>query len=136
MAFDDFYQPEPEPAPAPSPPPRAAEPEPWGSSPLPSMPVQAPLRPVRSPTAQRAKAGLGIIAAAAGAAAGAAFGGPLGCVAGLAGVGALRNLYRVQGLGSSDPAEQGDAAKSLAIALVGGAIAGYLVYKVATKESR
>jgi len=72
--------------------------------------------------------------AAAGAAAGAAFGGPLGCAAGIAGVGALRNLYRSQGLGSSDPIEQGAAAKSLAIALVGGGIAGYLVYKVATKE--
>ncbi len=80
-------------------------------------------------TAQRAKAGLGIIVAAAGACAGAALGGPLGGVAGLASVGALRNLYRSQGLGSSDPVEQGNAAKSLAIALVGGGIAGYLGYK-------
>lgn len=106
-------------------------PEPSVAMPMPRAP-----RPQVSPTAQRAKAGLGIIAAAAGACAGAALGGPLGCVAGIAGVGALRNLYRVQGLGSSDPAEQGAAAKSLAICLVGAGITGYLVYKISNKEKR
>jgi len=132
MAFDDFYTPLEVPA---APAERAPDPEP---EPQLAMPLpRAPLRQrSSSSTAQRAKAGLGLIAAAAGACAGAAFGGPLGCVAGLAGVGALRNLYRAQGLGSSDPTEQGDAAKSLAIALVGAAIAGYLGYKAATKESR
>ena len=136
MAFDDFYSPPPETPPVAAE--RAPDPEPdhsWSMpAPMPAMPLQrAPLRPP-SLTAQRAKAGLGIIAAVAGACAGAAFGGPLGCVAGLTGVGTLRNLYRVQGLGSSDPAEQGAAAKSLAICLVGAGITGYLVYKISNKE--
>lgn len=62
-------------------------------------------------------------------------GGLPGAAAGLAGVGALRNLYRAQGVGSPDPAERADAARSLAIGLVGVAIAGYLGYKAFAKES-
>ena len=91
-------------------------------------------RPV-APFAARAKAGLGLIAAAAGAGAGAVLGGPGGAAVGLIGVGALRNLYRVQGLSSPDPEVKADAARSLAICLVGGALAGYLGYKIWSKES-
>lgn len=83
-----------------------------------------------SPTAIRAKAGLGVVAAFAGASAGAVLAGPLGGLAGLAGVGTLRNLYRSQGIASSDPAEQGDAARSLALGVIGVAIVGFLGYKI------
>ena len=57
-------------------------------------------------------------------------GGPLGALAGITGVGAARNLYRSQGIASSDPAEQSDAARSLAIGVVGLAALGYLGYKI------
>jgi hypothetical protein len=83
-----------------------------------------------SPTAARARAGLGVVAAFAGASAGAVLGGPLGGIAGLAGVGTIRNLYRSQGIASSDPAEQGDAARSLALGVIGVAIVGFLGYKI------
>lgn len=78
----------------------------------------------------RAKAGLGLMVAAAGAGAGAVLGGPGGAAVGLIGMGALRNLYRAQGLSSPDPQVKGDAARSLAICVVGFALAGYLGYKI------
>lgn len=83
-----------------------------------------------TPTAARAKAGLGVVAAFAGAGAGAVLGGPLGALAGLTGVGALRNLYRSQGIASADSAEQSDAARSLALGVIGVAIVGVIGYKI------
>lgn len=119
--------------PAPRPRARYAPPR---AQPLAQSPVALPA-PVSPPrTAARARAGLGAIAACGGTVLGAVvLGGLPGAAAGLAGVGALRNLYRSQGLGSADPREQADAARSLAIGLVGVAIAGYLGYKAFTKES-
>lgn len=140
MAFDDWppsaeHAPEqnapPERAPAPPiepmawPPPRATAPRGRALGP---GPVAAPRAP--SPAAARAKAGLGLITAAAGVGLGGALGGPFGALAGLTAVGAARNLYRSQGIASSDPAEQGDAARSLAIGVVGLAALGYLGYKI------
>ncbi len=136
--FDDFSFAQPADPPAPpqrEPPPR---PESVPLPPLPS-PTARPLAPTRrgAPVAARAKAGLGVLAAAAGAGIGGVLGGPWGAAAGLAGVGTLRNLYRAQGIASSDPVEQSDAARSVALALVGGAIAAYLGYKAfSTKESK
>lgn len=102
------------------------------------MTLGAPLPPLAprgvSPTAARAKAGLGVVAAFAGAGAGAVLGGPLGALAGFAGVGTLRNLYRSQGIASSDPAEQGDAARSLALGVIGVAIVGFIGYKIYTSR--
>lgn len=128
MDFDDFTIP-------------SAQ-EPPRSPPVPPPPLvplrQVALAPVlraSPPTAARAKAGLGIVAAAVGTGVGAALGGPAGAMIGLAGVGAVRNLYRAQGIASSDPAEQGDAARSLAICLVGAAIAGYLGYRVFVRKN-
>lgn len=128
MDFDDFS---PFAAPAP------AQPAPPADAPLPVAPAAParafqPLPPARppSPTAARAKAGLGIVAAFAGAGVGAVLGGPLGAVAGLTGIGTIRNLYRSQGIASSDPAEQGDAARSLALGVLGVAIVGYVGYKI------
>lgn len=102
---------------------------------LPPVTASAPSRalaPVRPGTTwgARAKAGLGVVAAAIGAGAGCAAAGPLGGLAGLATVGTIRNLYRSQGIGSSDPAERGDAARSLALGLIGVAIVGVLGYKL------
>jgi serine/threonine-protein kinase len=48
----------------------------------------------------------------------------------LTAVGTVRNLYRSQGIASSDPAEQGDAARSLALGVIGVAIVGFLGYKI------
>lgn len=109
--------------------------ESFSTSPAPVM-AAAPPRPFAppprapSPTAARARAGLGLIMAGAGAGVGAVLAGPLGAIAGLTGVGAARNLYRSQSLASSDPAEQGDAARSLALGVLGVAITGYLGYKI------
>jgi len=131
--FDDFAFPAPEPAP---PEPQRAQ-APFEAAPLPPLPSpgSGPLAvPRRSPTASRARAGLGVLAAAAGAGLGGVLGGPWGVAAGLTGVGAARNLYRAQGIASVDPDERASAAKSIALAVVGFAIAGYLGYK-ACKES-
>lgn len=49
---------------------------------------------------------------------------------GLVGVGAIRNLYRAQGIASSDPGEQADAARSVALCVVGFGITGYLAYRI------
>lgn len=100
--------------------------------PLQSLSPALPAR--RAPSSARARAGLGVLAAAAGAGLGGVLGGPWGIAAGLTGVGAVRNLYRSQGIASSDPDERGDAAKAIALSVVGLAIAGYLGYK-AYKES-
>lgn len=86
-------------------------------------------RPV-APTAARAKAGLGIVVAGLGTGVGAVLGGPLGALAGLTSVGAARNLYRAQGIASADPTEQGDAARSLALGVIGVAIVGFIGYKI------
>jgi hypothetical protein len=139
MALDDFDFPA-EHREAPPERQRAPEVEPLPWPPTPNSPASAPARTpaplavVRpapsSPTAARAKAGLGIIAAAAGVGLGAVLAGPLGAVAGLAGIGTVRNLYRSQGIASSDPAEQSDAARSLAIGVVGLGIVGFLGYKI------
>jgi len=56
--------------------------------------------------------------------------GPLGGLAGLAAVGTVRNLYRSQGIASSDASEQGDAARSLALGVIGVAIVGFIGYKI------
>jgi len=140
MDFDDFAFQQQPPAPAEAPPRAAPE---RAGPPLPPLqqgPALRPLshaKPSRAPVAARARAGLGVLAAAAGAGLGGILGGPWGMAAGLTGVGALRNLYRTQGIASSDPSEQSDAARSAALALVGGAIAVYLGYKAfSTKESR
>lgn len=120
--------------PAPLPP---SEPAPV-APPLPDLPppgAQAPLsapaqfRP-RSSHGARAKAGLGAILAAVGTGVGLGLAGPLGGLTGLAGVGAARNLYRAQGIASNDPAERGDAARSLALGLIGLGIVGFLGYKI------
>ncbi len=147
MAFDDWSD-SPEPAPERhAPPDRAPSPE---VEPLPWPPPDAPVarvgrsalaaapaapRPAPSPTAARAKAGLGLIAAAAAVGLGGVLAGPTGALAGVTAVGAARNLYRSQGIASSDPTEQSDAARSLAIGVVGVAILGYLGYRIwAAKE--
>lgn len=103
----------------------------------PMAPVALATAPVRNQGHARARAGMGAIAACGGTVLGAiVLGGIPGAVAGLASVGAVRNLYRAQGIGSGDASVQSDAARSLAIGLVGVAIAGYLGYKAFTKESR
>ena len=122
-------------------PPRAPQPEvqhvperqapPVAMRAMPMRPLPGPSTP---PLAARAKAGLGLIAAAAGAGAGAVLAGPGGAAVGLIGVGALRNLYRAQGLSSPDPEVKHDAARAVALFLVGGALAGYLGYKVFTSN--
>lgn len=99
-----------------------------------ATPMRSVAGPPRAPFAARAKAGFGLIAAAAGAGAGAVLAGPGGAAVGLIGVGALRNLYRAQGLSSPDPEVKHDAARSVALFLVGGALAGYLGYKVFTSS--
>ncbi len=117
-------------------PPLEARPEPPASPP--DLPPPGALAPVRAPTVgrakpphvARAKAGLGAIAAAVGTGVGLAFGGPLGGLAGLTGVGALRNLYRSQGIASTDSAEKSDAARSLALGVIGLGIVGFLGYKL------
>ena len=140
MDFDDFAfgpdaPPVAAPPPAPQSPPPAPAPAPEMALPPPGMTLGAPLVRQRSPTAARAKAGLGVIAAAAGAGAGAAvLGGPLGALAGLTAIGTARNLYRSQGLGSVDPAERADAARSFALAIVGVAIVGYLGYRIYNRK--
>jgi len=128
MSFDDFqpFVPE-EPAPEVSEAPPIAFPSQRQARAVAPPAAGAPRR--GAPVATRARAGLGIIAAAAGVGLGFTLGGPPGAMAGLAGVGALRNLYRAQGLGSPDPAEKADAARCVAICVVGFAIAGYLGYK-------
>lgn len=93
----------------------------------------ASVSPRPAPYAARAKAGLGIIAAAGGAGVGAALGGPLGAAAGFVATGAVRNLYRAQGIASADPATQNQAARSLAIGVVGLGLAGYLTYLIVKK---
>lgn len=130
MSFDDFsFQDEPSPAAHPE-----ERRESFSTSPATAMDAPPPrsFAPPRapSPTAARARAGLGLIMAGAGAGVGAVLAGPLGALAGLTGVGAARNLYRSQSLASSDPAEQGDAARSLALGVLGVAITGYLGYKI------
>lgn len=82
----------------------------------------------------RTKAGLGVLAVAAGAATGGVLGGPMGALMGLVGVGAARNLARAQGIASSDPAEQGEAVRNLALAVVGLGGAGYLAYRIFFKD--
>jgi hypothetical protein len=127
MDFDDFgfasqQTPQPE---APSPSEQRAAPVA-----MQSMPMRPMAGPATTPFAARAKAGFGLIAAAAGAGAGAVLAGPGGAAVGLIGVGALRNLYRAQGLSSPDPEVKHDAARAVALFLVGGALAGYLGYKI------
>lgn len=141
MDFDDFAF-GPDAPPIPEPPPPAERPSPRAAPEMPPaplrMPLSAPLARPRSPTVARAKAGLGAIVAAAGAGAGAiVLGGPLGALTGLAAIGTVRNLYRSQGLGSLDPSEKSDAARSLALSVVGLAIVGYLGYRIYNrKESK
>ena len=99
----------------------------------------APLRPVAlaaagRPVQARTKAGLGVLAVAAGAAAGGILGGPTGALLGLAGIGAARNLCRAQGIASADPAESGEAVRNLALGVVGLAGAGYLAYRLFFKD--
>lgn len=129
MSFDDFsFQPDP---PAAAPPPRAPEQPFEAAQPLARQrPLAAPSRPAAPPSGARARAGLGLVLAGLGTGAGAVLGGPLGALAGLTGVGAVRNLYRSQAIASSDPTEQSDAVRSLAIGVIGVAIAGYLGYKI------
>ena len=141
MDFDDFAfgpdaPPAPVPPPSPAPPaPQAPPPAPEMTLPPPGMTLGAPLVRQRSPTAARAKAGLGVILAAAGAGAGAiVLGGPLGALTGLTAIGTARNFYRSQGLGSADTAERNDAARSLALAVVGLAIVGYLGYRISKRK--
>ena len=141
MDFDDFaFGPDAPPVPASSqsPAPQAAPQPPSAPEmalPPPGVTLGAPLLRQRSPTAARAKAGLGAIVAAAGAGAGAVvLGGPLGALAGLTAIGTARNLYRSQGLGSTDPTEKADAARSFALAVVGVAIVGYLGYRIYNRK--
>ncbi len=131
MDFDDFgFAPPAAPQPQAQPAPEQRQ--------APVAPQMMPMRPVagpsRAPFAVRAKAGFGLIAAAAGAGAGAVLAGPGGAAVGLIGVGALRNLYRAQGLSSPDPEAKGDAAKALALCLVGTALAGYVGYRLWTSS--
>lgn len=101
----------------------------------PHMPIQPVPAPASArPSAPRSRAGVSMLLAAAGAAAGGVLGGPMGIGIGLAGVGAARNLYRAQGIASSDPAQQGAAARNLALGVVGLGIAGYLAYKLYSKD--
>ncbi len=128
MSFDDFdFQAHAPPAPAPAPSPAPAH----AVSPV-AMParMERSSAPRVSPTAARAKAGLGIVVAGLGVGAGAVLAGPLGALAGLASVGTVRNLYRSQGIASADPTEQGDAARSLALGVIGVAIVGFIGYKI------
>lgn len=85
-------------------------------------------------SSDRAKAGLAVVAVATGTAIGAVLGGPSGAVMGLAGVGALRNLYRAQHLGADDPSLRGDAARSAALCVVGFGVVGYLAYRLLKKD--
>lgn len=78
----------------------------------------------------KTRAGMGAIAAACGAALGGVLGGPLGIGAGVAAVGAARNIFRSQGIASSDSAQQSESVRSLALGVVGLGIAGYLAYKI------
>ena len=115
--------------------PQGAPPGPAGPMDLPPPGALPPPRQIalgrpRAPHLSRAKAGLGVVVAAAACGVGGVLAGPLGALAGLTGVGALRNLYRAQGLGSSDPAEKNDAARSLALGVVGLGILGFLGYKL------
>ena len=88
----------------------------------------------RVPSGDRARAGLGLVAAAAGTAAGAIFGGRSGAAIGLVGVGAIRNLFRAQHLGSNDAALRGDATRSAALCVVGFGVVGYLVYRILKED--
>ncbi len=125
VSFDDFdFQAHAPPTPDPAPP------QAHSVSPV-AMPARMERAPARvSPTAARAKAGLGVVVAGLGVGAGAVLAGPLGALAGLASVGTVRNLYRSQGIASADPAEQGDAARSLALGVIGVAIVGFIGYKI------
>ncbi len=86
------------------------------------------------PTAARARAGLGVVVAAAGAGVGGVLLGPTGAAMGLVSVGAIRNLYRSQHLASDDPQLRSDAARGLALGVVGLGVVGYLAYRCFWKE--
>lgn len=133
MDIDDLGFPPAVPPPQPEAQPQPGPPDlPPPSAVVPSRAL-VPGRP-RSPHGARAKAGLGVIAAAAAAGVGLGLAGPLGGLAGLTSVGIVRNLYRSQGIASSDPAEQGDAARSLALGVIGLGIVGFIGYKLYTSS--
>lgn len=125
-SFDDSFDTAPFDAlPVQEPAPLAPEPTPIRS------PLATPIAPyAHYPTAARARAGLGLVAAAAGAGVGGAILGPAGAAMGLVGVGALRNLYRSQHLASDDPSLRADAARGLALGVVGVGVVGYLAYRI------
>lgn len=136
MSFDDFgWAPAPTEQPASPAGEPAAPPARERVAPLPVQSLQvAPPARQTSLAAARAKAGLGVVVAGMGAGAGAVLGGPLGALAGLTGVGALRNLYRAQGISSTDPEEKSDAARSLALGVIGVAIVGFIGYKIYSRK--
>jgi len=98
------------------------------ASPMPA-PAMGHLGAPRSLAPARVRAGFGLIAAAAGAGTGAVLGGAPGAVVGLASVGAVRNLYRIKGLGSADAEERSEGVRALAIFVVAAGLAGYVGYK-------
>ncbi len=70
-----------------------------------------------------------MILCACGTGVGAALGGLHGAAAGFMTAGAVRNLARAKGALSGNDAAEGEGAKSLTIAVLGLAGAGYFIYK-------